>query len=241
MNETMIKVYSENKSVSMEDIFLLRHVGIDNVRGILNRAFKGFWSYEITSEVIDIASNTAHMTIQLYVPGRSLSGIASINKNEDELNYRKNLVNAALLDACMCIAEDFEDKGETTEDTNKTIEEDKEVKEINKELENIKTSSIEELEREAKKVEEQKQAHQKNTAFRKDQIDYLNKFKAENNIDNDSKFDYYVRVWNDSCNTGVSTKRELVTAGPKALDAFIAWLEKVKSTNIENQEVNCPI
>lgn len=58
------------------------------------------------------------------------------------------------------------------------------------------------------------------------QIDFMNEFKEYNKIDNDSKFDYYVKTWaTHNSVDNINTKKELISAGKDILENFIVWIK----------------
>lgn len=230
MSEELIKYYmlfNSNKTIS-------KNVGIDNVIPELNKIFKNNWTYEIVKEDYDSIEGLYLLTIVLYMPGKVIPGAATIDINKVGLEeYRVIGIKTAVKNAydnCIILNEEYKASDNVIQEK-EIITED--IKETKKE---VKNSSLDELEEEMK----DKKPVDKLT-IRKDQIDFINNFKIENNINTEDKFNYCVKTFGENSNYHVYNKRELIKAGAIVLDEFISWIKKVQVSDIISQNIISPI
>lgn len=229
MQDKLVDFYINKSKIKIVDtkLHLISNVNSDNVIETLNNIYNFDWCYE----VIDVKEilNKVCLNVVLYTPGRIFSKIyASKNFDNSVIN---ELLATALKDMYKNISI-FEGECKTIEET---ATEDT----------SIETTTLDKLEEEVKESEIKKEvtSPSKNQyGIRKDQIDFMNEFKAKYNIDNDEKFNYYIKTWSDNTGREISTKKELVTAGEEYVDKFIKWVSIIEiDKNTSSINISSPI
>ena len=229
MQDKLVDFYINKNKIKIVDtkLHLISNVNSDNVIETLNEIYNFDWCYE----VIDVKEilNKVCLNVVLYTPGRIFSKIyASKNFDNSVIN---ELLATALKDMYKNISI-FEGECKTIEET---ATEDT----------SIETTTLDKLEEEIKESEIKKEApspSKNQYGIRKDQIDFMNDFKAKYNIDNDEKFNYYIKTWSDNTGREISTKKELVTAGEEYVDKFIKWVSIIEiDKNTSSINISSPI
>ena len=229
MQDKLVDFYINKSKIKIVDteLHLISNVNSDNVIETLNEIYNFDWCYE----VIDVKEilNKVCLNVVLYTPGRIFSKIyASKNFDNSVIN---ELLATALKDMYKNISI-FEGECKTIEET---ATEDT----------SIETTTLDKLEEEIKENEIKKESpspSKNQYGIRKDQIDFMNEFKAKYNIDNDEKFNYYIKTWSDNTGREISTKKELVTAGEEYVDKFIKWVSIIEiDKNTSSINISSPI
>lgn len=225
MQQVLVNNYIRKAQSTVVDLFLISRVNSDTIIGVLNKIYNFDWCYEIL-EIKEFDSEV-YATIVLYTPGRIYSTLVT-SKSICEIN-----INLALTKALKEMYEVINDNGNSNIESQQEIKE--VVKEIVKEEENIKTSTLDEIEKEVKSIKTNQYG------IREDQIAFMNNFKKNNNIDSDDKFNYYIKTWSDNTGREISTKKELITSGEIAVDEFIKWASIVSIDSSSSINISSPI
>lgn len=257
MNGELIKNYATcgiDKAILNSEINALTDVGNDNISSIMEGLFGTKWTYEITKEEIVEINNVYYImvTIALHTTIKSMTGISTRVFNG--IIDRELAVKEALVDAFnntiqrqhlkANIVLNNETVKEVVEKTNDEIQEEPnkveqtDISNCEEELNTISASSLMDLEEEMKNS---KPPVENNGGIRKDQVEFLNLFKEKHNIDNDKKFNYYVKVWSDTTSYEIQNKRELASAGASIIDEFIKWVQEIVIDRVESREIVSPI
>lgn len=238
MNE-ILNIY---KDVNIKmDLTKLYDVDSDNVCHRLNQATEGHFSYD--TEIVSCAYHALKVT--LYTPIKVVTGYAMLQTNTDLSEATKT----ALLHACK-LGFDFRE-----ESISEIVANDQKF-DNNKRPEDIAATTLEELEAIEKEIAtgivvkdeglvEFKQDPPNTTTnpfgIREDQIDFMKKFQDKFKIDTTEKFDSYVTAWGHQQSMySITTKKQLISCGPEAVDAFIAWIKEVYKDNSANNDFVCP-
>lgn len=242
MNDSLSSSYLRNipcKGITKEDVVLLNNVNCDTLYKTLLKIFD-FWTYEIirNEKMVFLSEEYLYTEIALYLPGAVMTGhhytpIENIDSIEVSIKQAvsKAIINA--LNTYFILDEEdlkFEEKVSNFDNGETIIYENN----VNEDNEKIETTTLDEIEKEEIKPKNQ-------FGLRDDQIEFINNFKTENNIDTSEKFDYYVKAWSDNTSHDIATKNELIKAGEKILDEFIKWIKVVQVENIINKTVLSPI
>ena len=246
MNDALIEKYI-GPGMCYNDFRELGDITIDNFAYKMNQLCFGKWSYDV--DILSQDGDNLFIKVSFYCPMKHVCGFAKTTV--DDINRG---IGAALVDAIkwgFCYKErhsDEDDKKTTAEATKEALEKINEKNNNTSESEVLTT--LEELDKIEKELgiekpeklqnEEPVQPQQNKFGIRADQIQFMKKFQETFKIDSDVKFDSYVSGWNDMKNTGITTKKQLVAAGPEAVDSFISWVKEVNKDNVANNNFVCP-
>lgn len=238
MKDKLIEIYLSKKNEAV-DFSIINNVTIDNVIAKMNEIYNYDWTYEIveTKEFY----GELFVNIALYIPGRVFTCITVINLKDfnptsciETALYKafKNMYSLPEYD--LTTMEINDTSNITNVNANNNI-----ISDDNKTNPSAKSLTLEELD---ELEEEERKVKTSYNNIREDQIEYMNNFKEKYNIDSDTKFNYYIRTWSDNTENNIETKIELVSAGEKAIDSFINWVELItKNNGLEEPKVLSPI
>lgn len=220
------------------DLNEFKDVDSDNVCSKLNKAFEGHFSYD--AEIIAIAHHLVKVT--LYTPLKVTVGYGDINTSYDVMQATKDgLVNACKLAFAVEQSITHKEIEAPIKDVAATTLE--ELEEIEKEIatsehhESVKFEKGEPVELKPSPVNTTANPY----GIREDQIEFMKKFQERLKIDTTEKFDTYVSAWNGTQSMYViNNKKQLISCGPEAVDAFIAWVKEVYKDNVANNDFVCP-
>lgn len=217
MNNSLIENYF-NSGIEV-DFSLLKKVDFDSIITNLHKATSGKYSYE--TDIIDDQGGTVRMKLRLYIPGKVVD--AYTTTTYEKIN---NGIRAALIEACSIISGGID----TTTPTINKVDNGEALTALNQ---------LNEIEKEINQAPVQEKP-KKDYGIRQDQIEFMKKFQNALKIDTEEKFDTYVKAWSDAKTVGITTKKNLVAAGPEALDLFIEWIKEVHRDNMESNTFVCP-
>lgn len=215
-------------------------VNENTIYGVLNAITFNNWDYKILKEeVLKIDSfdfNFVSITLSLKFINldKSFTGIG-VCKIES-LDYREEAVKKALCNALNVINETYSGLGSSIDLLYDDVSEETQIEKI----EDAPTlDEIIQLEQLEEKQEGDKPISKANSTIgiRDDQIMFINEFKLVNEINDDEKFNYFVKTWSTHNGLEISNKLELVSAGPTYLDMFIDWIKTVQADKISNKSI----
>lgn len=245
MNDALINKYV-GPGMCYNDFKELGDVTVDNFAYKMNQLCFGKWSYDV--DIINDNGNDIFIKVSLYCPMKHVCGFAETTKNDINKGIAAAIVDAIKWGFCFKERHSNENAKTTAETTKEAIEhQNKEDKTVVDEKEVLTTlEEIEKMEQEigmtkAEKTQEKSvQPQQNKFGIRQDQIEFMKKFQETFKIDDEVKFDSYVSAWNDMKQTGIITKKQLISAGEKVLDDFISWIKEVNKDNLANNDFVCP-
>lgn len=226
-------------------------VTVDDYAWKVNQLCFGRWSYDV--EILkDNGDGTIVIKASFYCPMKHVCGFAETTYKDIQRGIDEALVDAINRGFNFKERHSNESNRPTTAEVTKEMKEKKEEnknKEEDKKDNNVLTT-LEELDKIEKEIgmtrpekaqDENVQPVQQNKfGIRQDQIDFMKKFQETFKIDNEVKFDSYVSAWNDMKHTNILTKKQLISAGEKAVDDFISWIKEVNNDNVANNNFVCP-
>lgn len=247
MNDALINKYI-GPGMCYNDMQLLDDVNIDNLAWKLNQMCFGRWSYDV--DVLEKKDNgELFIKVSFYCPIKHVCGFAKTTQEDIQHGIQAALLDAVKWGFCYKKRHSDEDDRKTTAEATKesleSMKENKEEKEVLTTLEEIEKMEQEmgvakpEKINDGEEVQPQQPAPNK-FGLRQDQIKFMKMFQHNFKIDNEVKFDSYVSAWNDMNHTGITTKKQLISAGEKALDEFITWIKEVNQDNVANNNFVCP-
>lgn len=243
MNDALINKYI-GPGMCYNDMKLLDDVNIDNLAWKLNQMCFGRWSYDV--DILEKKDNgELFIKVSFYCPIKHVCGFAVTTREDIQHGIQVALLDAVKLGFCYKKRHSDEDDRKTTAEVTKECLDNMHKKE------NEVLTTLEELDKieqeigmtKPEKLNDNEEFHQhaiNKFGLRQDQIDFMKMFQHNFKIDNEVKFDSYVSAWNDMKHTGITTKKQLVSAGEQALDDFISWIKEVNKDNIANNNFVCP-
>lgn len=215
-------------------------VGIDNKKEMneiykkLNEVTLNNWTYCIDELISDDMSYRC--SISLFVPGRVMTGFG----------YSRDLPEKAIEEAIRqsvsmlypCSEKEDADNIEKIKDIVKeetpVFEELESIKPLEEaltfdEIDEQGLDNTSEIDNEVK--EDDNELAMEGNTITKGQVRFINEFKEANQIDDDEKFNYYIKTWaSNVAIDGIDNKIELIQSGHDILDNFIKWIKVMQPT-----------